>query len=227
MSRGRDHTAAVSEAVSGRERGCVGEGERILVHTGSPGGGHKTQEANPPRPSRRQRAGRGVRAIPNVVLPNAYRLLTSGRARPQRGGGAATSTHRRARAAPVRRRPPPLHAILLEGAGIDLAQVWCVLTGKRTPGVSFLLALHTKLGADRQRGADEGPAAKVVQTAITPPRAGVVGDDSITVQVVERDVPAQPEARIYVLERGAFRLTRRQRGPGGRELLQLKIGPRR
>jgi hypothetical protein len=32
--------------------------------------------------------------------------------------------------------------------GIDLAQVWRVLTGERTPGLLLLIALHEGLGAD-------------------------------------------------------------------------------
>jgi len=46
--------------------------------------------------------------------------------------------------------------------------------------------------------------------------------DSITVQVVDGLVPPEPVAVFYVLGRGTFRLARRERWPGGRELLLLE-----
>jgi hypothetical protein len=47
-------------------------------------------------------------------------------------------------------------------------------------------------------------------------------DDSITAQVVEGSVPVEPRQVLYILGRGLFRLTRRERWPGGRELLLLR-----
>ena len=50
-------------------------------------------------------------------------------------------------------------------------------------------------------------------------------DDSLTVQVVEGAVPAEPRARLYVLGRGIFGLARRERWPRGQELLLLEACP--
>jgi hypothetical protein len=54
-------------------------------------------------------------------------------------------------------------AAFSEKLGIGLPQVWRVLTGKATPGMNFLVAMHEGLGADLNEILTEDPPKRFFQ----------------------------------------------------------------